>query len=105
MRRILAAILVAVFVLGFSTTAFASIGPRSPGGWAGPGWGMRGSGWMMDYDGSLLNEEAFAQRLDEAIASGFINESQRQGLLEMREWCLAGGWCGGARGWGARGRW
>ena len=108
MKKKLACILLAVVIaLSLATAAFAAVSTDSPilgprGGWNCPnGFGR---GFMRSDDGSLLTAEAFAQRVDEAIQSGLIAESDRQRLIDLHQWCLENGGLGcGNRGQG-RGR-
>ena len=110
MKTKLACIALAVVtMLSLATVALAAVSTNSPppnsrgrGGWGCPnGFGR---GFMRGDDGSLLTTEAFAQRVDEAIAEGLIDESDRQRLIDLHQWCLENGrFSSGARGPG-RGR-
>ncbi|MCL2856808.1 MAG: hypothetical protein FWE19_03670 [Oscillospiraceae bacterium] len=49
------------------------------------------NGFMRADDGSLLSTDAFAQRVDQAIRDGLIDESDRERLIEAHQWCLENG--------------
>ena len=107
-KKLICIALAVLTVLSVATVALATEGQNSPphcqrGGWSCPS-GL-GRGFMRGEDGSLLSAEDFAQRVDQAIRDGLINESERQRLLDIHQWCLEnyGRGCGAARGQG-RGR-
>jgi hypothetical protein len=66
---------------------------------------MRGNrGMMWDNNGNRLTREAFEQRVDSWIASGYITSAQRDHMLTMYDWradgfgCCVGGIGGIGRG-------
>jgi len=93
-RTVMAFVLAAVLALSLGTVAFAGANPDNPR------LGQRGDrvcqgsfsqGFMRDEDGRLLDVDAFAQRVDQAIQDGLIDEGDRQRLIEIHQWCLENG--------------
>ncbi len=107
-KKLISLALATVLMIAVATTAFAApVNVRSEtGGYGYGGCGGYGYSLMRNADGSFLTKEAFEANLDQAIADGYILESNRQYYVDMFDYCVANGGIGrggcGGRGLGRR---